>query len=359
MSKIYSKIFGVPENERKNQELYHLHLKPQREKRDNMPHFQPQAPNMVHQADLLFLPNDNGYKYALVVVDIGTRYVDAVPLKSKTNNDVKNAFIKLYSKQGTKLKMPRRLEVDAGSEFKGDVKRYFDAKNIVMRVAQPNRHRQQAIVERKNQTIGHILHQRMNAEELLTGETSRVWVKYLPKVIKAINEEVKNWKQPKLSDDPVGSGTSLHIIPIGTKVRVALDAPLDVAHEQKLYGRFRKSDIRWDQKIRTVKEVLIKPGFPPLYLLDGNIGLRKTDAIPRTKQQLQLVNPNEIAPDGKSIIAGNPKKFVVDKLLDRVKIKNVIYFIVAWKGFKEKTKEPRSALMKMVPDLVRNYENKN
>jgi len=38
---------------------------------------------------------------------------------------------------------------------------------------------------------------------------------------------------------------------------------------------------QYDQK--KVKEILLKPGYPPLYLLDNN------DHVARTKQQLQFV----------------------------------------------------------------------
>ena len=34
----------------------------------SMPHFQSFEPGLIQQADLLFLPNDHGYKYALVVI---------------------------------------------------------------------------------------------------------------------------------------------------------------------------------------------------------------------------------------------------------------------------------------------------
>ena len=48
------------------------------------PHWAVSKPNMIHQADFLFLPHDTvgrkTYKYALVVVDIATRYKDAEPL---------------------------------------------------------------------------------------------------------------------------------------------------------------------------------------------------------------------------------------------------------------------------------------
>src|SRR6185437_6395491 len=98
MSTLYNAIFGINEKQRKNQELFKLHEVPQREKGDNAPKFQPQKPNMVHRADLLFLPDDKGYKYALVVVDIGSRYCDAVPLKTKSNAEVIKAFNTIYTR---------------------------------------------------------------------------------------------------------------------------------------------------------------------------------------------------------------------------------------------------------------------
>ena len=36
-------------------------------------------PKAVLQADLLYLPDDKGYKYALVCVDVGSGYTDAEP----------------------------------------------------------------------------------------------------------------------------------------------------------------------------------------------------------------------------------------------------------------------------------------
>ena len=72
------------------------------------------------------MPNDNSYKYALVVIDVGSRLCDAVPLKTKSNIEIIQAFNIIYSRKNGKLKFPKRLEVDAGTEFKGSVKRFFD-----------------------------------------------------------------------------------------------------------------------------------------------------------------------------------------------------------------------------------------
>ena len=47
-----------------------LHQIPQKEKGAEMPSTNVYVKNGVHQADLIFLPEDRGYKYALVVVDL-------------------------------------------------------------------------------------------------------------------------------------------------------------------------------------------------------------------------------------------------------------------------------------------------
>ena len=51
--------------------------------------------NKIHQADLLFLPHDTygkkTYKYALVVVDIASRYKDAEALTTKESSEVAKA----------------------------------------------------------------------------------------------------------------------------------------------------------------------------------------------------------------------------------------------------------------------------
>ena len=69
----------------KKQLVHNLYVLPKKDKGVNMPHFQKYDPDAVHQADLLFLPHDEGYKYALVVVDVGTRKTDTMPLKSKSS----------------------------------------------------------------------------------------------------------------------------------------------------------------------------------------------------------------------------------------------------------------------------------
>ena len=77
-------------------EILHNLYKKSREKKIEMPSIQAILPNVVQQADLLYLPNDDGFKYCLAVVDIGSRLFDAVPLKDRTSKAVLDGFKILY-----------------------------------------------------------------------------------------------------------------------------------------------------------------------------------------------------------------------------------------------------------------------
>ena len=76
-------------------ELYKI---PKKDKGLNIPHFNVLNPNLVHQADLLFMPNDHGFKYILVVADANNRITDAESLKNKSSYQVRDAFDKIYSR---------------------------------------------------------------------------------------------------------------------------------------------------------------------------------------------------------------------------------------------------------------------
>ena len=157
----------------KNNLLDNLYAIPKKDKGQNRPSFQYYEPNIFQQADLLFLPDDMGYKYALVVADIGSRCCDAEPIKTKSNNDVEQAFKAIYKR---KILLPCKIiMVDPGSEFKGSVNTYLTSLKIRIKTNVKDRHRQNAIVERANQTIGTLIHKRQAAQEILTGETSRAW----------------------------------------------------------------------------------------------------------------------------------------------------------------------------------------
>lgn len=256
-----------------------LQKQPPKEKGVNMPKFQVLQPDMVHQADLLFLPNDKGYRYLLVVVDCNSRKIAAKPLKNKTANVVKEALINIYENEQL-LNLPKRFEVDDGSEFKSVVASYLKSKNVFVRVADPGRHRQQGMVERYNQTIGKELFTYMIAKQLETNEENGEWVANLPKVIDKINK--RSHPRKIITESPKCSGDTCNLLKKGDKVRIKLNQPIETTGT-KLHGRFRTTDIKYTPRVYEIKEVLIKPNSPPLYLVEGY------PTTPYTKEQLKLV----------------------------------------------------------------------
>lgn len=346
---------------KKDSLITNLYKIPKKDNKTNMPHFQPIEAGYVLQADLLFMPDDAGYKYALTVVDDGSRKIDLEPLKNKDSENVLKAFKEIFKRRY--VSMPKyRLEVDAGSEFKGKVKEYFEQHGVIIRVAQVGRSRQQALVERVNQTIATLLFKRQAAQELLTGEDSKEWTEDLSKIVPLYNKmiEKKKIKQPIdiIDKDPVASGDAVNLLAIGTKVRVALDHPISTATDKRLHGRFRSSDVRWNPQIRTIKQYILKPAQVPLYLLDGDFSRHKVEPVAYSKSQLQVVNKNEIMPDGEKVIRGEHVKYKAEEIIGKKYIKKKIYYLVKWVGYSKNasTWEPRSQLVEEIPEMIRQYE---
>jgi hypothetical protein len=161
-----------------------------------LPMFDEDSPNAVHQADLLYLPHDRvgrkTYKYALTVVDVASRYKEAEALTDKSAAEVAAALDRIY-KRGP-LTWPRLLQVDPGREFMGAVNQLLAKHNTQVRRGRVDTHRDQGIVERFNRTLAERLFGSQYAQELLlaargSSERSREWVRALPAVVAAINDE--------------------------------------------------------------------------------------------------------------------------------------------------------------------------
>ena len=90
MKQFYDSYFN--KRFKKNDIIHKLYEIPKKVKRIEVPITKA---NYSQQGDILMLPNDNGYRYLLVCVDIGSKLCDAIPLKSKKQNEVSNAFEKI------------------------------------------------------------------------------------------------------------------------------------------------------------------------------------------------------------------------------------------------------------------------
>lgn len=345
----------------KNEELYQLYKKPKKDKRAEIAHMNDIEPYAVMQADLLYLPDDKGYKYALVCVDVGTGYTDAEPLKERDAKAVLSAFKKVTTREPLKNAPAYILQTDAGSEFHGVFATYIKKLGVYHRYGKVGRSRQQAIVEQRNKVIGQALFTRMTGQELLTEQESTQWTSRLKEVIKYYNkyQKEKNARKKMTSDVPPSIPKGTYLLSIGQAVRVMLDKPKDT-FDRKLIGHFRATDIRWSRKISHVSNIIIDDGQPILYQVDGH----KTPAY--TLNQLQPIDEKHIQdPRGELTVEGNLSDytFVVKDIEDKRKVKNKIEYLIRWKGYpdrKDYTWEKKEELEKnpLVRKDIEEYERR-
>ncbi len=238
------------------------------------------SPNHTHQADILYLPHHRFkgrlYKYCLTIVDVASRYKYAIPLTSKSSRHVARAFKKAYNSRKNPLIWPKVLQVDGGSEFKGETAELFSEYNTHIRIG--HSHHSQGIVERFNRTLADKLFRNQDALEFLIDEPSTEWVNNLSVVLYEINNTITRllgippaeaikldevFALPsKLPKDRI-IGYDEVVLPAGTCVRYLIDASeLDG-------GRRRSTDPIWSKEIFTFESAIIRSRQPVMYQLDG------------------------------------------------------------------------------------------
>lgn len=235
--------------------------------------------NSTHQMDLLFLPEDKskgktvGYKYLLVVTDVGSGKTDARALRYKKAKDVLNCVQAIYKSSKYIQEPTSIIQVDKGSEF-NDVKKFYTKKGLSFRTARTARHNQQAVVESINKMIGSTIN-KLQLQNQLAGEgvdedgEVREWLVYLPDILEAINKrKMKKMRKP-VDDVLCREDTSeCEVYKIGDEVRVMLDYPKSF-QGNKLHGSFRSGDIRWSLKPHIIENVLLMKNRPIRYVVSG------------------------------------------------------------------------------------------
>ncbi|GBC51278.2 chromobox protein homolog 5-like [Rhizophagus irregularis DAOM 181602=DAOM 197198] len=156
-------------------------------------------------------------------------------------------------------------------------------------------------------------------------------------------------------DIPTGSlkvSKKTELLSEGTHVRVKLDEPILVLGN-KLHGKFRTGDIRWNPNIRVIKKMILSPEQPPTYLLDGPHGRLGVSRCAYTRKELQIVPENEHPPPD-SVIRGQPERFVPERILRHRIRKGQDQYLVKWERYPdtEATWEPADRLEEDVPALI-------
>ena len=271
-----------------------------------LPKFDVPTPNKVHQADLLFLPHDkvgrSTYKYALTVVDVASRFKEAQPLTSKNSDEVAKAFKTIYTRGP--LKWPQMLQVDPGREFMGAVTKEMEKHKTSIRRGHPEIHRDQAIVERFNRTLAERLFGYQYAVEMRSseGQRSTEWVKRLPSVVSALNNQVTRLigmkpaaaiKKKNVYAEP--STKYLRAVGLNEKKLPSIVLVRYLYQPGELEGGTKRAtDPIWSLKVYNLERSFTKPNQPVLYYLhDGP----KRGFV---REELLVVPPNTTLPPAKA-----------------------------------------------------------
>lgn len=138
------------------------------------------------QADLAvmdkIIESNDGYRYILVCIDCLSRKIYATPVKTKSSNDMKIAFDRIFSESKY---IPWRIITDSGVEFVARaMQAYFKSKDIIKHETYSHPTCHAGMVERGIRTLKNKLYR------YFTEKQTHRWVDILPKIVNSINNSV-------------------------------------------------------------------------------------------------------------------------------------------------------------------------
>lgn len=170
-------------------------------------HYDVKLPNELHQIDLLFLPEDNGYRYALCLVDVASRYKASRALQTKTAEELLNNLKDIYLNDEY-LRVPRKLQFDRGGEFNNEMlKEWATPDDEILQKRRSNRTTKSryrkvqqkveliinekgqhvSLVENMNKQLTRLIFKDQIIEELKSGIQNTKWVDKLQDYIDILN----------------------------------------------------------------------------------------------------------------------------------------------------------------------------
>lgn len=132
------------------------------------------------QADLGFMPDYEGFKYFLLMVDLYSNYIYVEPLKLKTQYSIAQAFEKIWNENDF-FKF-NSLETDAGQEFLSN-RNFFKEKGIFLTIKRG--------ANKSSQAELFIKIFKSALYKYLRSKLSQNWPKAVPKIVQLINHRAQ------------------------------------------------------------------------------------------------------------------------------------------------------------------------
>jgi hypothetical protein len=268
-------------------------------------------PNEIWGADLLDVSNvqedNDGIKFLLIIVDIYSRYAWALPLKSKKGKDVLHAF-KLINT------LPKFLWVDEGTEFfNKDVMTYFKENNVSMYHTYSGL--KSVFAERFNRTLREIMYR------YFTEHNTDKYIDVLEKLIENYNNTVHS----RLKEKPIDvykSKVKPNIMQFNVQTQNQKFQLGDYVRISKVKQTFEKGYThRWSKEVFRVAKIYNH--LPIQYSL---IDLKGDEIKGKFyNEELQKTDLKDFA--------------VVEKILEKKKVKGKKMFLVKYDGYSDKFNE--------------------
>lgn len=156
-------------------------LKESKQSKLKLGHITSFKPFSVFQMDIFFLQkyhkHNHEYKYILCCIDVFTRFVFCEPMKSKDNDEVIKAFLKIIAHE-----KPYIITTDSDSTFLSkEFQKVLDQNEIALKPVPLHDHHSLGIIDRFARTIKTILHKRFIKHNSLN------WIDHLQNIIKNYN----------------------------------------------------------------------------------------------------------------------------------------------------------------------------
>ena len=139
---------------------------------------------------------NSGFKNVLVVVDVFSRFTWAVPLVSKPQEEVAEAFKGIRSSSKRK---PAEVDSDGGAEFGASFTKMLEDSGIAHRVKRMGHTNALAVVDSAIKRIKETLRQD------IVEDPSKGWAKYLTRAVKALNSNSHDHLMGSAPSDVKGS----------------------------------------------------------------------------------------------------------------------------------------------------------
>lgn len=275
------------------------------------------------QMDLMemipFSSINKGYKYILTCIDVFSRFARAIPLKSKSANDVE-AAVELAFSDGH----PDNVQTDLGKEFyNSKVKAIFDKRKINHYTVHSQY--KAAHVERFNRTL------RDRLKKYFVAQGNKKWVTVLPQIINSYNNSIHRSINMKPTD--VTSENALKLwkqtnVTLPKKPKYSVD---DFVRISKISASpfIKNFNNNWSDEVFQIDSINSKQN-PVMYVIrdfENNIVEGKF-----YEQELQVIP--------------KPNTFRIQKILKSRKVGKHKQLYVKWHGYETPTWIAESDLVK-------------